>query len=633
MNTASREEIEELLRAGGVVSSLRPTPAFTVIQSPGGPKPGGPAPGPSEPAHGVASAGKAGPTESATPTDLPPPVSQQASTAQVIDGVTYDTAPSEPIAVTPAGDQIGWSAGRPMRFDFLTPGEMLAFYCPELAPHEWQKEELHRLGGYLNLADAEPTEPTDSAPLFYNLVAANGSGKDAFIIKPTAVWEAACRIRHRTIITSATQEQLSLQTFTHLVDYCEAINRYHGYKVFEIKQFYIYNKLTGSEIIGRVTNTPGRVEGFHPFPSPVGAGMTIIINEAKSIPDEVFGAMSRFTGYNKWLQISSPGPESGRFYQSCVLSTEHLCELNKPFKRHITAFECKHLTTAMIDAIKRDCGENSIEYQTGVLARFFSSALDVVIPASLLDYAPPAACTYNLPVVAGLDLAFSTAGDESWFCVWHGNRELYAASIKTDSADRIHAWITTQLALARARYGLDPTNCRADAGGVGKPILSRVVESGWPITTVRNESPAFRKDYYLNLGAEMWFKVKRLVEQKILIIPRDELLRTQLTSRKALLHETTQKLRLEPKAEHKARKKSSPDRADAMILALAGYPLDILLAAPPSSTARPVLNPRRDPAGFAQYCADYAFNNVDRETTPTPQLKLIGLNHANLARR
>lgn len=527
--------------------------------------------------------------------------------------------------------KLGYKAGVPFAFDFRTPGEMFLYFHPELTPHEWQLEEQHRLGGYLALENPETCEaarPTKAQPLYYNLVAANGSGKDTYVISPTAMWFVSAKIRSRCIVTSASQDQLKLQTFNYITNYAERVNAQLGYQVYDIREFYIYNNLTGSELIGRVTNDPGKVEGFHPFPSPNDAEMCVIINEAKSITDDVFASFSRFTGYNYWLQVSSPGTKTGQFYRTCYDARMDKCELGAQFMRRVTAFECPNISPTHIEQVKKIHGEDSLIYRTSILAEFYSSEVDVVIPESLLAYPTPARDTFGLEPAAGLDIAFSLSGDATQWSCWHGNHEIHRAEIKTDNADRLHNWIIQQITHCTAKFKLRPSAVYADGGGLGAPIISRVCEAGYPITTRKNEYQAFNRMYYENLGAEMWFRVKRLFQQRVLVQPSDDVARKQLTERKGELNAGSQKYRLEQKQKHKQRLGYSPDRADSIVLALSGYPIDTLLSRPPQAAQNALMGKHTDEE-LRKIFADYAFNNIEPRRIGTAAV-IRGLNHEHI---
>ncbi len=148
----------------------------------------------------------------------------------------------------------------------------------------------------------------------------------------------------------------------------------YGRKVFEIVEFLITCNDTGSEIKCFVTDDPGKAEGRHPFDEP-GAEMAVIINEAKSITDEMFQAFSRFTGYNYWLEISSPGKNSGHFFKRCTKAKYTFpdkLEIGEFYWRRVTAFDCPHLLGKHIEHLKDEHGEQSLIYRSQVLAEFTS---------------------------------------------------------------------------------------------------------------------------------------------------------------------------------------------------------------------------------------------------------------------
>ena len=67
-----------------------------------------------------------------------------------------------------------------------------------------------------------------------------------------------------------------------------------------------------------------------------------------------------------------------------------------------------------------------------------------------------------------------------------------------------------------------------------------------------------------NLSAEWWSTVGQRIERRQIIIPNDEKLISQLTSRRKL-YDSRGRERLESKADLKSRGVESPDRADALI--------------------------------------------------------------------
>ena len=98
-----------------------------------------------------------------------------------------------------------------------TPADLLLAHRPDLKLYKWQAETLFQLAGYTDINDLDkPKErPTDKTPLYYNLVAANGSGKDQVVISAFAVWFCLSKVRSRCVITSSSYEQLKDQTYKH----------------------------------------------------------------------------------------------------------------------------------------------------------------------------------------------------------------------------------------------------------------------------------------------------------------------------------------------------------------------------------------------------------------------------------
>jgi len=112
---------------------------------------------------------------------------------------------------------------------------------------------------------------------------------------------------------------------------------------------------------------------------------------------------------------------------------------------------------------------------------------------------------------------------------------------------------------------LDLQSCQIGGDeGYGHQLMDRMQEEGFYLQRFNNGSPAKRSDIYANLSAEWWSTVGQLIERRQIIIPNDERLIAQLTSRRKL-YDSKGRERLESKADLRARGVESPDRADALI--------------------------------------------------------------------
>jgi hypothetical protein len=101
-------------------------------------------------------------------------------------------------------------------------------------------------------------------------------------------------------------------------------------------------------------------------------------------------------------------------------------------------------------------------------------------------------------------------------------------------------------------------------------MCHQLAEMGWPIHQVNLGGRAQEPDRYMNRGTEMWFNAARQIDRMEAILPDDEILHSQLTTRRVGTGKTG-KLNLESKKEMKARGFSSPDRGDALVMCLASY--------------------------------------------------------------
>ena len=93
---------------------------------------------------------------------------------------------------------------------------------------------------------------------------------------------------------------------------------------------------------------------------------------------------------------------------------------------------------------------------------------------------------------------------------------------------------------------------------------NRMVEEGFYLQRINNDSPAKRSDIYTNIFSEWWSIVGQVIERRAVIVPNCEKLVSQLSSRRKL-YDSKGRERLESKADLASRGVESPDRADALI--------------------------------------------------------------------
>lgn len=447
--------------------------------------------------------------------------------------------------------------------NFPNPALFVSFYNANIRSglvtlYDWQTTTLEEMGLTYIAND----------PYKLCLVTCNGSGKDAFIIASAVTWFCGCKIRSRCIVTSSSGVQLTSQTEGYIRSLCQSVNEYHNAEIFTIRQRLITCNLSGSEIRLFATDEAGKAEGYHPMDP--NAEMMIVVNEGKSVSQEIHDALRRCTGYNYWLEVSSPGESIGFFYNAF-----------KTWKRVkvVNTFMCPHLSAAEREQDKLDWGEDSPLYRSKHLALFTSVGGETIISRdfviSLLNR------NYehlfkDFEISVGIDLA--AGGDETVITFVHGNKCIKEkAFIEADTETTADILEQT---LINARIKKDHQYINADDGGVGKSIIDKLVRRGWNINRVNNQSPAIYKRQFGNRGAENWYRVKRIIEEGFFDVSTiSEKTRDQLCERRYKKTLNSGRLFLESKKDAKAEGRKSPDRADALVLALMFRSIDDFIEA------------------------------------------------------
>ena len=460
----------------------------------------------------------------------------------------------------------------PLEFD--TPLDLYKFFSTiyqsgELKFYPWQEDVNNFLA---------TTKPTWINPLRFLLRACNGSGKDAYVIAPFAVWFCCCKVRSRCIITSSSFSQLNSQTESYIRTLCFSINTWFeeqfGHDIFIIRKGHIICKATGSEIKMFATDDAGKAEGYHPWNDYPGAEMALIMNEAKTVIEEIFAAFRRCTGFNYWLEVSSPGQTSGHFYNTVKRSItwEEGYQRGKPFTKKVTAYDCPfHISKSEIEDAKEELGEHSPLFRSIYLAEFTSLDENVVIPIEIVQKCldNPVLNPISIGTYCGIDTA--AGGDEHSMYICKGNRIADEDHFREKDTTIAAARIVDNLNKWKAAYGLEPSHCSADDGGVSRGVIDQVVAKGWSVKRVLNQSQAINLKRYANRGAELWFRAREVLEHCYwrFDINKDRKLLDQLSTRYYKQSELNGKLGLESKREARAHGRPSPDRGDAFVLMLA----------------------------------------------------------------
>lgn len=449
---------------------------------------------------------------------------------------------------------------------------MLLFYDDDIQTgkvtlDKWQIDILTYLGKTHNIND-----PAIQAML----LAANGSGKSQYILAPFAIWMTMRYEESLTVITTSSGNQLDSQDLRYCTRLAKKINKVHEAEfpdgVIDCNYRKFYNKITESFINMFATDETGKAEGWHPI-SPTGK-FAIIIDEGKTVSDEIYYAIENCTGFSHRLDISSAGQSSGQFYANW-----HNKELDKVIlKKRVTAFDCSHLKKEDIQLRIAKYGAAHPRIRNSVFSEFTSADEQVVIPRELLIKSS-SLCNkhYNFgPIRAGLDLA--AGGDENSISVWQGNKEIANKNwVKKDTTEAVEDIVEF---VNSFKGELKPENIYADDSGLGRPMLDMLQKiktplfpNGYKVNRIWNQSRPYDITHYANRGTELWWNFKRFIEEYQVLFLKDAkgdmdlTLQSQMSNRYFKIQDSSGKVILESKAKAKAEGHPSPDRADAVILA------------------------------------------------------------------
>lgn len=397
-----------------------------------------------------------------------------------------------------------------------------------------------------------------------------------------ALWWAATRARGRVLLTAPTHRQVKKVLWKELrrIVYDRKSLRPDGQRVVDVLG--VEPALIpdtgmqwpdGREIVGFAADSPGATQGFS------GPEMLIVIDEGSDVDDDIFAAHEGNTAAGgRILAASNPIHNTGWFYEG--------------FHSHREFWDCIHLSSEdtpnvkgdeppipgladpdFIDLQKKKYGEDSANYQIRILGEFAGTATNTVVGLKLVE----AACkrwTANLAVVhsepleLGVDVA-RFGDDESTIAPRRGPR-IYPL-ITTQGADGNQVAGLIMKVVRELRQPGEKVTVKIDGtGGYGSSpidILRKDHSSEVTVVEVNASSKADDEEKYTNLRAQMHFGVAQFLSEGGELPANDKKLETDLLA-PTYMFDARRRFQVEAKKDIKKRLKRSPDRGDAVALAV-----------------------------------------------------------------
>tara|TARA_B100001057_G_scaffold233509_1_gene233745 strand:- start:8834 stop:10366 length:1533 start_codon:yes stop_codon:yes gene_type:complete len=435
-------------------------------------------------------------------------------------------------------------------------------------PRKWQEKILKDIAKHI-----ARNETVDIPEMFRLAVASGrGIGKSA-LVSWIILWILSTRLGSTVIVTANTEQQLRSRTWAELGKWLTlSINGHWWEKTattirpakwfderltndlkIDTGYYYAQAQLWSEE-------NPDAFAGIHSS-----YGVCLIMDEASGIPNPIYSVSEGFftepTKDRYWFTFSNPRRNTGPFFDS-FHSKRSFWQNEQIDSRTVEGTDQK-----LFHSMLEQYGEESTVAKVEVLGQFPNYDDDTVIPIDLCKAAVnrDVQLTANEPIVWGLDVA-RFGNDKSALCKRQGNTVL---EIKTYNSMDLMALCGAikneyddQVALTK------PSEILVDVIGVGSGVVDRLQELDMPVRGINvGESPSSKKNY-LNLRAELWFKIKEWLSARDCCFPDDDELISELIS-PIYKYTSSGKIKLESKEEMKKRGIKSPDKADALALTFA----------------------------------------------------------------
>lgn len=242
----------------------------------------------------------------------------------------------------------------------------------------------------------------------------------------------------------------------------------------------------------------------------------------------------------------------------------------------VTNTDCPHLQTAakkrFHDRIILEKGEKSSFVRSMIYGEFSSSEDENKLFMEYDLEAVRRAMKFIgdvLPgrVRAGFDLSTTGEGDPKVIYVVRGTEVLPAHVSREEDTTRVAEWAVEILKDA----GVKPQDCYIDNGGAGKPIVDYIERLGYkPVVRYMNNHGAKYSAEYADRVTEDAYAIKALFHSLPIKLPFDMELYEDIRTRRVVLMDH-EKLKLQKKTDHRKEYGKSPDRLDALIMALADF--------------------------------------------------------------
>ena len=375
------------------------------------------------------------------------------------------------------------------------------------------------------------------------------------------LWYLLTRFPVKIVVTAPTSAQLFDALFSELKRWIGELPVALS-TILDVKSDRVSHRAAPSDafISARTSRaeTPESLQGIH------SENVLLLVDEASAIPESVFeAAAGSMSGANACtILLGNPTRSSGFFFDT------HHRQVADWWTRKVSCSDSPRVSEEYILEMATRYGAESNAYRVRVLGEFANRDDDTAIPLELVEAAmnrEGVTVLEDEPIVWGLDVA-RFGSNNSVLAKRQGRQLLSMRSWNNLDLMQLTGAVVAEYEACPPRQ--QPVSICIDSIGVGGGVVDRLRELQLPAIGINtSETPAMRQTY-LNLRAELWFKVKAWLEARDCSLPRDDNLLAELVSPKYKFT-SSGKLQIEGKDSMKKRGLQSPDMADAVCLTFA----------------------------------------------------------------
>ncbi len=316
---------------------------------------------------------------------------------------------------------------------------------------------------------------------------------------------------------------------------------------------------------GRSSDKPGNIQGIHEADRVV-----VIADEFAGIEGVIIPAIKAISTGDGNITILIGNPD--------VRHVEFMAAFNDPkyYKMTISAFDSPNFTgekvpahvskalvgQAFVDDLAETYGEDSAIYKSKVLAEFPDQDAQTLIPLSYVEYAKQREININ----------FEHRRDAGCDVARYGTDRTVVYRIDGNHAYCVHEagkQSTMETAGHCAAQFMDGYRVSIDDTGVGGGVTDRLIELEHSPHPVNFAQKAIEETRFLNARSEMYWNLRSWLKNVGHIEP-DSDLQKELTSIQYKMH-SSGRIQVESKEDIRKRLGKSPDKADALALAVGGF--------------------------------------------------------------